>query len=308
MTLVGFLNKIVQYLEMAAGLIFLLIKICVARSFFNPIKKKYNGTVAVLGNGPSIKEALPLFENSEEFKNIDFIAMNFFALDEVFFKIKPKHYCFMDPQFFKENVKRYDIVKIRKLFAAMQDRIDWELNLYIIDYQDGNDFLKFSQITNKSIRIKKIKYVPYIGPTFIYRNFYPKGAMFSGSNVSLLAILVAINSGYSNVMLYGVDHTFFDFVVDENNQICRKNIHFYDKGTSIIPEPLVNPDGTTRKVSAMLSIFSEAFKSHDILSNLADSLNVNIINCTKHSLINSYKRIPQNMNPCDITAILENVS
>ena len=45
--------------------------------------------------------------------------------------------------------------------------------------------------------------------------------------VTNMAIFVGINSGYNQVSLYGVDHTFFDSMcVDKNNRLCKRKLIF----------------------------------------------------------------------------------
>jgi hypothetical protein len=122
------IRNTLKFSKDTVGFICFLLSLIRYRSFSNPIKKKYSGTVAVLANGPSLKEVLPRLTTDEEFKNIDFIVMNFFAFDDVFFKIKPKHYCLADPMFFKEN---HQINDVKRLFNILQNNVNWDLNIYI---------------------------------------------------------------------------------------------------------------------------------------------------------------------------------
>jgi len=267
--------------------IIFLLRLCYHKCFHNPIKKKYTGTVAVLANGPSLKEVIPLLTKDEAFKNVDFIAMNFFALDDVFFKIKPKHYCLADPMFHMDSIR---IQEVRKLFTLMQEKIDWEINLYIL--KTYPDFLRFSNLTNKNVHIIKVNNILYSGYN-LFRNFFITKNLamprLEGS-VALLAIFVCINSGYSNIRLYGVDHNFFDSLcVNENNQLCNKATYFYDKETVKL-SPIYKSNGEIWKISEYIMEKGWLFTSHDLLASYAEYMNVNIINCTKNSLIDSYKR------------------
>lgn len=49
----------------------------------NPLKKVYSGKVAMLANGPSMKNVLPRL-TTDEFKNTDFIVLNFFGSMDIF--------------------------------------------------------------------------------------------------------------------------------------------------------------------------------------------------------------------------------
>ena len=292
--------------------VYFLTQICLDGFFSNPIRRKYAGTVVVLGNGPSLKEALPFMEQHEAFKNVDFAVVNMFPSEEIFFKIKPKHYF----------ITRYDLVndvttptamfemeQRQKVHANLQDRVDWELNLYI--YR-GNKrkFLEFSKITNKNIQISGVGGVPYTGYESFRNFFYAKGlSMPLIANSVNLAIYAMINSGYSNILLYGVDFDVFkNILVDEKNQIRYAVNHFYGDNQQPVT-PYLNYKNMNRvKMSEFFTGILDTFKSHDLLSNYADSQNVNIINCTRDSYIDSYRRIPHDVELWDMETILKRCS
>ena len=96
----------------------------------NPLKKVYSGKVAMLANGPSMKNVLPRL-TTDEFKNTDFIVLNFFGSMDIFTQIKPKHFCMADPMFFQEN---HNHDRVMKLFDDLNKKVDWEMNLYIPVY------------------------------------------------------------------------------------------------------------------------------------------------------------------------------
>jgi hypothetical protein len=279
------IKQILKFVIDTLRFVWFLLNLVRYKSFSNPIKRRFSGTVTVLANGPSLREILPRLAIDDEFKNIDFIVMNYFAFDEVFFRIKPKHYCLADPVFFKESHK---IDEVKKLFQILQNNVDWALNIYIT--QTCQEFVKFSSLTNKNLSIIKVNCADYKGYELLRNKFYKKGlSMPIPQNVSIVAIYVGLNSGYSLIKLYGVDHNgFFDSLcINENNQLCYWYKHFYDNGKL---EPIINPAGLVFKVSEYITCISLMFKSHDILAKYAEYLNIKIINCTKDSLIDSYER------------------
>jgi hypothetical protein len=281
------IKKILRFCKNTILFIYFLLDLIRQKSFSNPIKKKYSGTVAVLANGPSLKEVLPHLASDDKFKNCDFIAMNFFTFDDVFFKIKPKHYWLADPMFFREN---HRIDEVRKLFAILQNNIDWKMNIYIPKVMH-RQFMMFSGITNSKITIVKMNTVNYIGYEYLRNFFYRNGlAIPSIASVAILAIYVALNSGYSTIELYGVDHNFFDTLcVNEKGELCSRETHFYDNDNIIVKPMLRSDNSRVWKLSDFLFDKWTLFKSHDLLANYAESIHVNILNCTKQSMIDSYK-------------------
>ena len=263
-----------------------LYLILIYKCFQTNLKKQFSGNVAILANGPSLNEVIP---HLIEFVNVDFVVLNYFAFDPVFLDIKPKHYCLADPTFFQDSPS---VKNVEKLFSLFEHQVNWDINLYIpsVNYKR---FLIFSKITNKNIKIIKVNTVDYSGFESFRNFFYSKGfSMPRPQNVAIFATFVALNLGYSRLLLYGFDHSFFDSIsVNKKNQLCNKETHFYGNGTEVL-KPLIRSDNNQPwKISDYLSAISIMFKSHDLLSNYSNYLNVQIINCTDCSLIDSYERI-----------------
>jgi len=284
---------ILRFMRDTAYFMVFLLRLLWSGSFSNPFKGasgKHTGTAAVLANGPSLKEVIPKL-TGEEFSGVDFIVMNFFAFDEMFFKIKPKHYCLADPIFWTES---YRIGEVRKLYMILQNQVAWELNVYI-PKAVYKTFLAFSGLTNKNIKIIKVNNIEYTGYMKLRNFFYRKGiAMPRAQTVAILAIYVGLNGGYSTLNLYGVDHNFFhSLCVNDKNQLCSAHGHFY-QDTKL--EPIRDGDGSIFKISFYLDCLAWMFKGHDVLAEYAKYLNVKIINCTIGSMIDSYERLNTRQN------------
>ncbi|MDR2408396.1 MAG: hypothetical protein LBE13_09850 [Bacteroidales bacterium] len=266
---------------------FLIKLIYCGKSLSNPIKKKCSGTLVVLANGPSLSEIIPLLTTSDELKNTDYIVVNFFAFEDVFFQIKPKYYCLADPMFIKEDPHRKE--RVLKFFKILQNEIDWDISIYVPDKNFCDKFLSYSQITNKYIHCIPLNNIEYRGYDFLRYFFYKKGlSMPAPQNVTIVAIYAGLNMNYSDVRLYGADHTFFDSIcVNDQNQLCNRDKHFYDKEVEL--KPIIN-NGILWKVADYFLAMSIVFRSHDILNDYAKYLNAKIVNYTKGSMIDSYER------------------
>ena len=244
------------------------------------------GKVAVLANGPSLKDALTQKDSDPAFSDSDFVVLNFFALGDIFKLLKPTHYCLADPMFFVKN-HRYEDVK--HLFEILQNEVDWPMNIYVPAAQYKR-FLAFSGITNRQITIVKANTNSYRGFPAMRNWFYKKGlAMPRPQTVANLAIYVAINSGYDEINLFGADHTFFESMcINEKNQLCSRVGHYYDKDVQL--KPILSPEGQIRKIADYVYYISLMFKSHDLLAHYAHAIGANILNCTAGSMIDSYPR------------------
>lgn len=272
----------------SVGFVEFLMRLLWKGRWGNPFKKeRYSGKVTVLANGPSLKEILPELQ-SDEFSDTDFIVMNFFGMEDVFARIKPKHYCLADPMFFHPN---HQEKRVRSLFSVLNEKVDWNLNLYMPATESGA-FKAFSAFTNKRIHIVPLNVIEYKGFECFRHAFYRHGLSMPVVNtVANMAVYIGINSGYSQIDLYGVDHTFFDSMcVNGNNQLCNRETHFYDDGEVKLKPILRNDNSQVWKISDYVTAIGQMFRSHDLLAVYARSENVRVVNCTECSLIDSYER------------------
>ena len=72
-----------------------LVEMIFKSKLHNSFSRRYSGKVAILANGPSLKEVLPKLQMDK--------VLNFFGMEAVFTRIKPKHYCLADPMFFSSK-------------------------------------------------------------------------------------------------------------------------------------------------------------------------------------------------------------
>jgi len=253
-----------------------------------PLNKRYGGKLCVLANGPSLKNELENISDNVIPINIDYAVVNFFALEELFPKIKPKHYSLADPMFFQttrnsENVK--------KLFVILNMTVTWDMTIYVPSHR-FDQFVKFSALDNSFIKVQRVNTIAYTGFERLRYYFYEKSiASPKIQTVAVLAIFVGLNLGYKEIDLFGVDHSFMDSLfVDENNQLFNRELHFYDNGKPALKPILKNADDAPWKVSEYLIAISNMFKGHEHLEQYARYLGVKILNCTPGSFIDAYER------------------
>jgi hypothetical protein len=220
-------KRILKFLKNTFNLIHFLFEINYNGAFHNPLKEKYKGSVAVFANGPSLNEDL-LRLGTDEFNNVEFIVLNSFAFEDIFFKIKPKHYCLADPVYIHDSFYKEDVMKLFKIF---QEKICWDMNIYVPSKVFYKKMLSYSNLTNPYLHYIPLNAVEYKGYDALRHFFYKKGlSMPRVQTVANMAIYVGINSGFSTINLYGVDHSFFDSLcINDKNQICCRDKHFYDK-------------------------------------------------------------------------------
>lgn len=242
--------------------------------------------VAILGNGPSLAKELPaLVAKRDEY---DFMAVNFFAEDERFEELKPAYYILSDPMFFRATAMQQ---RVDALYRLLAERVSWPMTLYV-QYYNPEKFDYRAALPNDNIRIVPFHTTLYEGFSSVRHWLFKRGLGSANyGTVVQVGEYVALLLGYRRLELYGVDHTLFDgLVVDEQNRLCRRDSHYYDTAP-VEPKPIMKKvPAEPYTVAEYLAETAQLFRGHEILRDYAASLGAEIINCTKCSLIDSYKR------------------
>jgi hypothetical protein len=251
-----------------------------------PYEEKYKGRrLYVLSNGPSFLEEYKELQNDSYFHKSDKICVNSFIYSDLIKEIKPCYYCFADPSLYGESEKSV------KLYNALNEIIDWDMTLFVLSYDKKKTAIVRQHITNHHIRIVPISKVLYGGFESRRYNSWKRGKTVPlFVNVSIMQIFIGLNMGYSELFLYGVDHTFFDgLTVGDDNLLYMTENHFYGSKQRIIN----NSQGGVFTMKGWIRDKYLTFLEHERMEGYAEYLGAKIINCTKKSLIDAYPRIAQ---------------
>lgn len=244
-------------------------------------------TMAVLGNGPSLKGELE--ELLCDHASRDFMAVNFFAEDERFMVLRPAYYVLSDPMFFRRTSLRR---RIEQFYRTLNERVTWPMNLYV-QYYNPEHFDYRAHLTNPLIRIVRFHTITYYGFRAVRHWLFNHG-LGSGNFGTVVQVgeLIALQLGYRRVELYGVDHTLLEgLTVDGENRLCRADRHFYDDDTTPHLKPMMQKVPEVPYTMAVyLQEVADLFRGHELLRDYADSLGAEIVNCTRSSMIDAYRR------------------
>ncbi len=254
-------------------------------SYEFPYRDELNGKrVYVLANGPSLKDELNGLLSSSVFGDSVKCVANFFANSDIFCQLQPSFYILADPKFF--GGQKYK--KENELIIHLNNIVTWPMTLFIVNW--GADYTK-KIITNPNITIRTTTVLQYEG--FENNRFenYKKGkAVPSFVNVLMMAEYVLLNMGCKDIRLYGVDHTFFDgMIVNDDNHVCLLERHYY--GENIVEK--VDSHGHFYTTAEWIMDKYLTFKEHELIRSYADYLGAQIVNCTRNSLIDAYVRLSQ---------------
>lgn len=266
---------------------------------------QYSGKCSVLANGPSLKETFAKYDVGELELTSDSVMVNTAAIEEHFWKIKPKHMCFSDVAFCRDYAPRKQ--QIRKQFEMLNKNVDWNLNLYLCftNPHDIDAFIEYSQITNPQIHFVPMNEI-YVDkwPKKYWKRMLDSGYfMPHKGTVGNVALHVALLCGYKEIELYGVDQNWFlDFYMADDNHLNVMEKHFYDKDGEREMKPLQNPYGNSgyKRISESMEALCFQFRCHEIHAWWAKQLGVHILNCTPESMIDSFDRVGRDgkIYPC----------
>lgn len=238
----------------------------------HPISDK----VLVCGNGPSITRVDFDFYKNEGY---EFLCTNFFAFSEdLFFKIKPKYYCIVDPAIFSEEYSS-QAKRLNEIFA----KIDWNMtfitnfeNHKLTDNEKIHTIVLNNNLLLSSNDCKKYKY-------------YEKNiASSSYQNVIIAALYYLITATAKGVRLIGVETDFHkELYVGKNNHVYRECVHFYGKEIFDLQEKGEIKEGELYKY--FYFYYLTLYQYYD-MSKYAKYMGVEVINLCENSFVDVFEK------------------
>lgn len=283
------MKKIAKYL-FNKSLLFIdtlvsVLSVFLFSSFSNKRKLKFIPVKGVekcliLTNGVSLKRVLDSGE--VDFSECDIFTVNLFYETNYFFDLRPTNHVITDNAFWdKTNDSR--LLGIQKRFKEQLLKVTWDLNLFV-PFHGANPIKQILQ-ENKNIKIVSYNMTPVSGIKKIAHILYLLNlGMPKASNVLNATIFLALNSGYKSIHIYGADHSWIqDLFVDEDNDVCCFENHFYDNTRKPYKLP-------KESLADGLRSIVEAFDSYKLLKDYSKSINSKILNKTKGSFIDVFDK------------------
>lgn len=246
--------------------------------------------VAVLGNGPSLKEDKKQFLQMKN--DHDFICVNNFCDDPLYKELKPKLYIFLDAYFFADNAHPDWVKRREKTFSIIQQQTDWPMQVILPHGANEKVLKRF--INKKHIKIIKIS------TQSLFCNSYNRlvGKMYDSGfygppqiNVLIYAIHMAVRARYKRIYIYGADLSFHNDVnVDQNtNELFITFRHFNQENSVEVLRK--NPEKVKKwRMAELLQTSADTFLAHEILAEYSKAKGVAIFNKSSQSLIDAYPR------------------
>ena len=242
--------------------------------------KRSNATLRILGNGKSLNGVLDGMNG--EF--VDYLVVNRHILSESYQKLKPRYYVLVDPHFFDSPEGLILLERIRK-------ETTWPMILFVPSWRKVVKKVKNVFAGSGTVTVVPFNVMEYKGfrkvRFFLYRHNLSCPRI---RNVLVAAIYASICMKYQIIELYGVEHSWTKYLsVNDSNEVCLENQHFFDKKDAEIKtwRELFDKD---EKLYQILLMYADMFEAYLELEEFAEQNFVEVVNCTKGSLIDAFKR------------------
>lgn len=234
----------------------------------------------ILANGPSLADTI---RNNRSFlKSAPTLAVNFAAIADDFLELKPRYYVLADPHFFNTASCDSNLHKLRKSIGET----DWTMTLFVP--------VKFKKearaLYGKKVEIKTFNNIGAEGLISFSHFLYRIGAaMPRPRNVLIPSLMLAINMGYKEILIFGADHSWMKTLsVTDGNEVVSIQPHFYKDGED--ERNRVRHEYRNYRLHQIVESFAIAFKSYHDIANFANTKNVKIFNSTPGSFIDAFER------------------
>ena len=255
------------------------------------LKEKYqlqlpNDSV-IIGNGPSLKHFLTKHGSFLEGKAL--FCVNAFAISDYFSELKPQFYVFADCFYWsKEGAQATE--SIQNTYRSLKEKVTWEIVLlFPVGARDWN-FAKDLPQQNPYIRIAYFNNC-LDESSLKFEKYKSNLAMPLSQTVTVAALFLSLNLGFKRNYLVGVDMSLHvNVFVNEENVVCNREQHFYDKGEANV-KPFINTLQETIKMDLLFYRLSLMFKGFLEMEEYSKFLGAKVYNLSKDSFIDAFERV-----------------
>lgn len=265
-----------------------LLKVLIKSRFGLKLPRAVSDSCIVLGNGPSLNRSLK--NHPDFFKKHPIVCVNNFSVSEKYEQLQPAYYIMLDPLFWLGDT---EIVK--KTLESLTKKTTWKLNLLLP--QNASNSVKFmTEIKrNSNIAVSFFNYTVFKGFEGIGNYLFRKNlATVQSQNVIVTSLFISINLGFKSVYLLGADHNWHENLhLNENNQLCLKDVHFYDNAEQVKYRLFYKDEKQheTFRMHEIMIALGKAFYGYEIVKRYADRCNATVYNASEISFIDAFKRI-----------------
>lgn len=284
--------RLKTYIEELTETLISVIRILSKSKFSISLKelKIDKNDIAVLGNGPSLKDSLD--HDMDFIKDKVKLVVNTFAVSDVYEILKPEYYVLADQQFWmKDQLQRAKDI-VNSTLDAIINKTNWELNLLLPYEAKNSGMVKMLIESNSNIKINYYNKVRISGFKKFRRYCFDRNlGIPRPQNVLIPSLMIALNIGYKNIYLFGADHTWHEnLALDKDNNLCFRDPHFYNEETKLHPIKNIHTGEPVRLHEQFYSLYI-TFRSYWVIRLYTDEIGVKIYNASIKSFIDAFERV-----------------
>ncbi len=266
----------------------LTFKACIRYLRYSRLPKATNRRCIIAGNGPSLREAVA--QHSRHLAGADIFCLNQLVDSDLFERLRPKHYCLVDPAFFSAIVPPEEQRVQDRIFQALNSKTTWEMHVFFPLFPNQIDLQKKLRSEHLHLHMCNVL-MPFTWP--VLRNYVYRTGLLAPpvNNVMNAALFLSLNMGYKEIWILGAEHSWTQSMLIKSDNIL------YVTNNSLTATPKecqwrlpARTDGKTLKMHEVLHALHRTFKSYWLLQEYADHLGAKIYNATEPSFIDAFAR------------------
>jgi len=269
-----------------------VVKVILLSKFGLPNFSNQKTNASILGNGPSLNQALA--DNLNFLKETDIYCVNLFALSTVYASLKPQNYVLLDPAFFIFSEQNDDRQDIKKTFDAIIQQTYWSMRLFVPARSLNSYIVKKIKQERSNIQICFFNYTIVRGfPAFRHWFFEHNLGMPQCQNILAASLYVALLQDYKNIFLFGADHSWHEEIrITDQNEFEMRQVHFYDDATHLKHEKVIDVRNNSRpRLHAQFLSLHKVFYSYEILNTFALYRFIKVLNSSSKSYIDVFDKV-----------------
>ena len=283
------LEKIQLFASDLSKSIATILKVMLRSKYKIHLPKINDERLIIMGNGPSMKDVVEKYSAQLQGENL--WAVNYFGNSDLFELVKPSYYLIVGPEFWREGVREKNI-KLRKvLFDNFISKTNWPMQIFLPSEAFNSNFLKNYLEKNDKLTFREFNTTPIEGFKGFTHFFYRHNlGMPRPHNVIIPSLMIALNLGFKNIYLTGVEHSWLPTLsVNHKNEVLHLNKHFYDP-SDLKSNKMYLLGLRPRRLHEVLYKMMLTFQGYFIIKEYAESANANIYNTTPDSFIDAFDR------------------
>jgi hypothetical protein len=280
-----------EFLEHLFQSVLSVLKVFLFSKFNSKLPGKEGETIAILGNGPSLKISIEKYKSF--FQNTTLFCVNRFASAPEFEILKPQNYLLLDPGFFEYDEVKHSHPSIPVLFNDIEKKTTWKLNLFVPFVAKKSKYIA-GLARNSNVSVYYFNKTLITGFTSWSDIFFKLNlGMPRCTNVLCGCLFLSLRIGYKKIYLFGADHSWHEELrVADDNSLLLKDFHFDDKPETVKESKLYESIEKKEpiKIHRVFWWAYKAFSDYLVIGDYAKKLNADICNASEKSYIDAFRR------------------